>query len=317
MIQIGASQSPETEVFGSIDAVEIGHDGRIYALDSQKGNIRVFDGRGRYMQTFGQIGVQPGQFVEPISLTSDERHLFVGDLGHRVHVFSVRDHRVLYQRTFDVDVAVNGLCVMNGRVFVHGVKFGDVEPIHEYDLEGHLLRSFGAVYRSKTPVINYTVSRGHIICDKADGLIVYVPSSVVGQVEAYDPDGKATWLTVIDGYQPTDLVETSNGYSVQVPKEGSHSVRTLTYVRPGEMILQVAYTSPTSQGVGASYTRLHSFLLSTKSGQGVYLGDSLPEVVAMDSAGFVDLQEAPFPRLSVHLTSGLPGHGRDGEQTSQ
>lgn len=62
VVRIGREEGPEPEVFGSIPAAAFGTDGRIYAVDGQAHEIRVFGADGSYLSTFGRDGEGPGEF---------------------------------------------------------------------------------------------------------------------------------------------------------------------------------------------------------------------------------------------------------------
>jgi hypothetical protein len=65
VLRIGAVDGDPRYVFGRIDDVAVGTDGRIYVRDGLAKNIRVFDSSGGYDNTLGRPGFGPGEFMGP------------------------------------------------------------------------------------------------------------------------------------------------------------------------------------------------------------------------------------------------------------
>ncbi len=69
-LRIGPAQDGP-EAFGSIAAFAVGATGRIYVLDRQAQDVRVFDSEGRYVRTIGRKGGGPGEFQGANGLAID------------------------------------------------------------------------------------------------------------------------------------------------------------------------------------------------------------------------------------------------------
>jgi hypothetical protein len=87
--RIGALESQGPEQFGDVRAVEIDLLGRIYVLDSQAREVRVFDADGGHVRSFGREGGGPGEFGQPSALLwGPDGNLWVVDQGNaRFSVF--------------------------------------------------------------------------------------------------------------------------------------------------------------------------------------------------------------------------------------
>ncbi|MGD2071684.1 MAG: hypothetical protein PVI57_23670, partial [Gemmatimonadota bacterium] len=89
-LSIGSLDGPEAEQFGQIVGVDVDGEGRIYALDNQSSEVRVFDADGRHLRTFGEPGQGPGQLGRALGgvfLVGDR--VLVPDLqNQRVSAFS-------------------------------------------------------------------------------------------------------------------------------------------------------------------------------------------------------------------------------------
>lgn len=82
--RLGKIEGDGPEVFGRITDFEVDRAGRLYVLDGQAKEVRVFDGGGRHVRTFGRAGEGPGEFGRPSRLDFDpEGRLWVVDLGNQ------------------------------------------------------------------------------------------------------------------------------------------------------------------------------------------------------------------------------------------
>ncbi len=61
---IGTSEGQEEYQFGQIAGIDVGPDGRIYVLDQQASEIRIFDPDGQYLATVGRAGSGPGELSQ-------------------------------------------------------------------------------------------------------------------------------------------------------------------------------------------------------------------------------------------------------------
>ncbi len=70
-LRIGSAEAEGPELFGDVAALEVDRAGRIYVLEPQAKEIRVFDARGAHVRTFGRKGGGPGEFEQPAGLMWD------------------------------------------------------------------------------------------------------------------------------------------------------------------------------------------------------------------------------------------------------
>ncbi len=87
--RIGRAQGDGPDLFGNIRAVEVDAAGRLYVLEAQAREIRVFDADGGFVRRFGRAGAGPGEFENPTGLFwGPEGRLWVADPGNaRYSVF--------------------------------------------------------------------------------------------------------------------------------------------------------------------------------------------------------------------------------------
>lgn len=296
---IGALDSPAEEVFGSIAQATRDARGRFIVLEERSSQVRVFSRTGAFLFTVGGPGRGPGEFTNPLSLAIDHAgQLLVADLTRQIHLFTPVADSFVYARSIGIGVSAQAMCVMGETVVVHGLHLERPEALHEFTLMGSPLRSFGAVYESPSPIINYTLSQGRLACSEGNGLIVFAPISGIGEVYAFDTLGSQVWATKFKGFQPTDLIEVANGYGVQVPEAGFNSIRSLALLDDRHLLVQVAYKTRESMERADEFAELHSFVLSTTDGQGRYLGPRLAPVVASGSGYRIAVTVDPYPSIA-------------------
>lgn len=79
-LRIGAMDEAGPALFGEVAAVEADPLGRVWVLDRQAKELRLFDGRGAHVRTVGRQGGGPGEFKDPIGLAwAPDGHLWVAD----------------------------------------------------------------------------------------------------------------------------------------------------------------------------------------------------------------------------------------------
>lgn len=64
-LRIGAFDDPGPDSFGQVVALDVDAYGRIWVLESQANELRVFDADGRHVRTVGGKGGGPGEFAGP------------------------------------------------------------------------------------------------------------------------------------------------------------------------------------------------------------------------------------------------------------
>jgi hypothetical protein len=61
-LRLGDLDGPPATTFGTLIALEVGEDGRIYALDRQANELRIFAPDGTHLRTVGRAGEGPGEY---------------------------------------------------------------------------------------------------------------------------------------------------------------------------------------------------------------------------------------------------------------
>lgn len=82
-LAIGSVEGSGPDMFASVTDIAVDAAGRIYVLDRQLQEIRVFDEDGTYVRTIGRRGGGPGEFEDAIAITfGPAGHLWVVNAGN-------------------------------------------------------------------------------------------------------------------------------------------------------------------------------------------------------------------------------------------
>lgn len=67
-LRLGSLESEGPEMFGQVRSVELDEEGRVWVLEGQAQEIRVFDATGEYVRTVGRKGGGPGELSNAVRL---------------------------------------------------------------------------------------------------------------------------------------------------------------------------------------------------------------------------------------------------------
>ena len=97
-LAIGEVDGPDATTFAQLIALEVGDDGRIYVLDRQLSELRIFDASGAHMGTAGRQGAGPGEYRNANGLLwlAPDTLLVIDQRGNR---YSVVDRDGAYMRS--------------------------------------------------------------------------------------------------------------------------------------------------------------------------------------------------------------------------
>lgn len=137
-LRIGRGEGDGPDLFGDVAALEVDPLGRVYVLESQADEIRVFDRNGRFVRMIGRRGGGPGEFGLPAGLMWDgEGRLWVADVRNaRYSAFDTaggylgeRRRRASFFR-----LPFPGLMDAEGRVYDTGLDaMGSAETLVRFD----------------------------------------------------------------------------------------------------------------------------------------------------------------------------------------
>jgi len=160
-LRIGSRDGEDGEVIGGIEEVKV-HGDRLYVLDNQYKEVKVYRTDGRYLQSFARQGAGPGEVQVPkgMDIDSDGR-IWIADQKRRM-VFAYQWTGEEYEliTEFRTKVAPKEVCVQDGNVYIYGLSAveDNVKPIFEYSDDGRQLRSFGSLCKSDELIIAHQFS---------------------------------------------------------------------------------------------------------------------------------------------------------------
>lgn len=285
--------------FAIIADVLVDGRGRIYVLDEQMMNLRVFDAHGRLLQRVGREGHGPGEFYHPLALAGDGRRLFVADHGNlRLAVFTMADSLVRVGE-YRLDFPPTDLCLLGERLYVRGF-FRD-SLIHEYAVEPsgpRLMRSFGSS-QDPHPFRRAMAGRGRLACLPGPNLIVGAVRDS-GVVAAYTPEGRLRWTVALRDYAPMAISARGTGITYAYPERGWYHLTIGLVVEPtGERGTVGVQLGVAGRGDGRGEYRSTEWRIVTSDGrEGATVATQAP-------VGFVggrttyEVYAEPFPHVLV------------------
>lgn len=308
---IGTLDGPPETLIGELAGVLIDDEDRVYLLDEAYKELRVFAHDGRFLASAGGSGEGPGEFRDPRALgfAPGREDVLAGDLGRQFERFRFEEGELRHIETKRVEeFTPTAMCPLGDLLLLHGPVYQGDSAFHFLSAEGTIERSFGAIYRAPTAIINFVVSEGRVVCSPAGDRFAFAPNSVLGEARGYDAEGTLRWITKIEPFRSVGLVESGGGYRVTLLPEGFHRIESLTLLPPDRVLLQVGLAVPAPEEAGANarpeVEELHSYLLDMDTGAGVYVGDQVPKIVGVNERYVVTSrlvgEDEPYRELRVY-----------------
>lgn len=302
-------------VFGDIADVALDREGKVYVLDRQYRQVRIFDSHGTFLEAFGSAGSGPNEFFDPtgIELMSMDR-VAVSDRGAQLKVFAPTDNGYEHQATVPFPLVPEGLCSNSTRVFVAGWNATTNTIVHEVPVDSaHSSNSFGAGYRSDSWLVQDQFSDGRIACVGSPLRVVFAFEHLPVLRMYLANSGELAWTTRVGGYAQiniTELVSSDRGSSVRFPAEGVRdALANLADVSSRHVLLQYYRGEPASFREGTSQLSVRSYLIDAETGHGALISDSLPLIAATAFGYQVAMWMLPFPKLETRTNLSKEGGG--------
>ena len=297
------------ELFGYIPMADIDAAGNIVLLDEDAQEVRIFDSRGNFVESFGGRGDGPMELRRAHTLELLPGGRVAVPLGRTgpVKIFGRGRQGWELEEIIDLKPTPgNDLCAFgDGRLFATGYQRQGNRLVSDLS---EPIRSLGFGYRHPHQIIRRALSGGLIDCIELSGHIVF-GFEIRPILRSYGLDGSLRWTAVIaDDYLQLQVAE------LRHPKTGAIGYAENAHFDHDRLYLVAATKS--GEHVLAQYGRVlpekkeilpRSYLIDAATGIGASIGDALPNVLSIQEDGYIALFEEPEVRLEIRKI-GQIGH---------
>ena len=312
MLSLG-SEERGPELFSQVRAARLDGHGRVYVLDDQTQEIRVFSAEGEHVTTFGGIGDGPDEMRSALdmSVSNDGRTVWALGLGW-YKVFSQREDG-LYGGSGQSQIGLPGRgfsCKLGeDRMVLSGTQSAAPEHIlHEVamgDSTMDVVRSFGASYQSTSSLVRMSMSvMGPVACDPIRRVVAHA-FETLPYVRAFGPSGAMLWGSQIADFEEMVILQVVDEFGRDTFGQGRARAgvgyydtnKSLNLYGDDHLLWQVRRTlASESRGEGT----IRTYLVDIDSGAGALISDGgIPLVVGMAGERFVATAGELGPRLEV------------------
>ncbi len=305
---IGQEEGPPFAEWGDIVDIATDSQGGIYALDRLNVEVRIFSPEGRYLGSILRDGDGPLEMRGPtgIEWIYPDTLLVYSSSQARFLSKHVGDFR--YEKGFVSSVGISGICSVGGRIHLRIASPRLEGTVRSVDSDGTELLVFGEMIHHDQLGVRAQLSMGGISCGEGQGGWVITSFAEKPQLHGYDLSGEQNWVAQLTEFLEPNLevISVSGSPGISRPRdEPSDRVLSLVSILNSAVLLQVARIEAAVEQRGRRRRRIKqidSFVLSSLSGAGRYVGSRLPKVLhATDSLLFA--VEADAERGFLQLTS--------------
>ncbi|MBL8997799.1 MAG: hypothetical protein JNL44_10835 [Gemmatimonadetes bacterium] len=307
---IGTLDGPLETVFGTIADVAVAPSGAIYILDIANQLVRGFSPTGVPVIQLGRLGSGPPDLRTPLSIwTEGDSTVVVADGVLGIKYFSAKPRSSTPTRVLRLGAPPIAACATGDHVVSVGtsgepiggsVKVG-VEPLGSVTARsGELVRRFGESYPSENAMVRRSMSESVVACTP-EGTIV-TSLSKLPFVTGYRADGSPSWVARLKDFVVGRHVEEANsrgqrsiGIDDRDPRNSF--VRRITPVGGSMVVVQVGLMTPESIRDRSIWSRIDSYVVDVRDGQGAFVSSTLPLLAAMRGERLVAFENDPYPRV--------------------
>jgi len=301
---IGTEDGPAATLFGRIKQATLLDDATVAVIDDTAPEVRLFSIAGRHLQTVGRKGEGPGEFRAPQAvIRSPSGDLLISDIRRNIQIFRTGPRGFEHRQTWQLPFSPRSMCFIGRRLFVNATMLDNPSIIHEISDNGTVVRSFGAVYRSPNPLINYETGQGRIACDAQRQLVYFMAGGGLGEVRAFRLTGELVWRVQVSDYRTNVVTDLPDGLRVEGGPLGAHAAVGLTLVEGKDLLAMWTFVSPEQMKRKESPTRTQRVLIEPSSGKAVSLGGHSGVVSDIRGPIRLELSNDPFPSVVVFRMS--------------
>lgn len=317
-LRIGALEGDSAYIFGHVADALFRPDGSIAVLDFQSSLVRVYGPDGTYRYMIGGAGEGPGEMDYPIALVAPTQHeMWVVEGARGIHRFQEVQGQLVFQDRVAIEsFSVRDACASPGGVILHipshmadprETQSRVAEVLFRYDDDGVEQSRFAVPYRYAPRLAAERMKRGFITCTSSGSVILGFENQ--NRLDAYDlSDGHLLWHATFEGIAILPLREQhrpEGRVSVGTnAKDGGATYHYLLAVAGGidsPVLVQFARRRREDVLNGIDRYEVESFLVDPSTGEGLYLGEDLPEILVLDKERAAFALRDPFPQVEVDL----------------
>ena len=257
--------------------ISITPDGDVAVADRRTGQVFTHSSDGRTVRMIAESVPREFRLQRPHSIIPMRQGLWaIGDASETIKFFANSRGTLTPVRTI-ASRRGDDACGFDDLIVVRSIS-DDLNLFHVYDANGTALRAFGKVFQHQSKIVRDSMSDGIVGClPKAKAVIAVQHALPI--VRAYGLDGAERWATKLDGVRPLTISAVGDGFIYAVRKQGTeYDVPASINELDGERIL-IQFARVTRRGETDVEIRIHSVALSARTGEGAYLGTSLPLVL--------------------------------------
>lgn len=312
LFTLGGHREESSERLGPVIDIKEGPAGNIYVLDGQRNEVKVYGSEGTFLYAVEGpseeeiIGAyrrgSSGKIYFPASLEIDSSgRIIFADRSAGIKIFERTGDTHQVSEAFPLSLEIHEVCVRKDVLYVHGFNPGNRYAINRLSLSGNMLKSFGALYASSSPLVYRNLGMGQIAC--MDSRIIYAPN-YLPVIYAYSPGGAMQWAVKIPDFNTMEIIETESDVSMGVFANPHDQIIRLAPLPEAYIIVQIASYTPeglvsAKMGRKTGYDVLRTYMMSAQTGEAIFVGDTVPQIYAVTENRVYIARRHPFPQVSV------------------
>ncbi|MXY08368.1 MAG: 6-bladed beta-propeller [Rhodothermaceae bacterium] len=304
VLRIGVSDGELYEMFGDIEDVAVNRDGDIFVLDFQHKKVFVYNSDGSFKHSIGGPGAGPGEFEFPRAIGIDDQdRVIVADSKLRISIFDPHDGAFALNSTLTLAYSPKDMCIGDGMIYLSGAWHEqESRYVHSYTIDGEHVRSFGELYESSVPLFIQGLSYGPLSCGKEAESVQYM-FGWLPVIHNYSKTGERRWTSMLADFDPSGVVSYGDSeVRYEDQDKAFDTVSNIVAASANHVIVQIKHITPESREARLPYDRINTYVFALHSGDGVYVGDSFPQIHAVQRNRIYAVSSAPFPQVVVYET---------------
>ncbi len=282
----GTLDGPDNTLWGWIRDVATDTVGNVYAIDGLLNLMRVLSPAGELIEETFRVGEGPMEIRSPAGVEFIGDTLMVFSPFGFIYASGEPQNLTEAARFFPENASgIEDACVGDAPVFLRIMPVPEPASVQAMNLDGTEVGVFGDVFEHDAVSVRIDLSRGQIAC-------THEPKRVATSfndgslIHAYDYSGAPEWVAHLAGFRAPEVRGVSFGdgrIALSSPGESPEDrVQRLTSLPGGLILVQVNRMGPYEEVDGSRLRKVRtrdSYLLSARTGAGVYVGPGLPEVL--------------------------------------